>query len=300
MKADTEHLENLLPETREMLSKSEEERVRYVEAEHFIAYTRANEIITTMERLMRVPRQSRMPCLLIVGDSNNGKTSIIREFRMMHPATDGMDEAAQPVVSILAPIAPDVHAFYDEILNDILIPFKKSDPISKKEMEIRYHFVNLGVKLLIVDEIHNVLSGSVAKQKVFMNALKNLNNKLFLPIVLVGTKDALATSADIQISNNFRPILLPAWELNRDYVSLLASIEKTLPLKKPSVLAKDRELAILILELSEGLIGEIVALAREAAEQAIKTGKERITLEDVKKIGFVKPSLRRASALLGA
>lgn len=301
MKTDQNHLENLHPGTRNLLEGSEKDRINYLYGDRFIMYPLARQIITEVEELMERPKKSRMGCRLIIGDSSNGKTSIIRKLERLHPPTDGIEEDALPIVSILAPTTPDTNALYNRILDYILIPFKKNDPLTKKEMEIKYHFNNLGVKILVIDEIHNILSGSVLRQKAFMNAIKNLNNDLQISIVLVGIKDALnATSTDDQIKSRFRPILLPRWKLDRDFISLLASIEKTLPLKRASNLSGDREMAETILDLSEGLIGEMTTLISDMAAKAIKTGKEKLTAEDVKKSGYIKPSQSRGLRVLEA
>ena len=285
----------LTPKTIEFLDKSDEERTLYIKKERFIVYSGAQKILNKLEDLLIEPRKSRMPCLLIVGDSNNGKTSVVKKFLKMHMPTDGIETDAVPVIIVQAPPRPDVGMFYDSILDEILIPFKKSDSLSRKDAEITYYFSKLGTKMLIVDEIHNILSGSVAKQKEFMNALKNLNNKLLLPIVLVGIKEALnATNTDFQISSRFKPMYLKRWNFNSEYKALLKSIEKILPLKKESNLAGNDKLAEYILEMSEGLLGEIIEIIGLSAICAILNRKEKITMEEIKDTGYVQPSLRRS------
>lgn len=296
---DQEHPNNLTPETRDMLGKSDEERIAYIRAERFFMYPRAREIISKMEELMSESKKTRMPCLLITGDSNNGKTSIVNKLQRMHPPTDGMEEAALPVVALNAPHTPDVHALLDRIMKAMMLPFKKSDPVTAKEELIHFHFRNLGVKILIVDEIHNILCGSVPKQKSFMNAVKDLNNELRIPVVLVGIKDALhATDTDMQISSRFRPMLLQRWKLEEDYASVLLSVGRTLPMKKPSGLARDKKLAEMILDLSDGLLGEIMHIITESAVHAIRSGKERITFDVIREGGFDKPSQRRGTKMV--
>ena len=286
---------NLIPQTMEYLEKSDGERIEYIKRERFIVYPGAKKILDKLEELLTEPKKSRMPCLLIVGDSNNGKTSVVKKFLKMHMPTDGIETDAVPVIIVQAPPRPDTAMFYDSILDEILIPFKKSDSLSRKDAEITYYFSKLGTKMLIVDEIHNILSGSIAKQKEFMNALKNLNNKLSIPIVLVGIKEALnATNTDFQISSRFKPLYLKRWNFNNEYLSLLKSIERILPLKKESNLSVDSKLAEIIVENSEGLLGEIIELINLSAIEAIKTGKEKITADEVKSIGYIQPSLRRS------
>jgi putative transposon, transposition helper protein C len=109
--------------------------------------------------------------------------------------------------------------------------------------------------MLIIDEIHNIIVAPVQKQKAFMVALKNLSNELMIPIILVGTADALhAINTDSQISNRFPPLVVPKWKYDRSFLSLLVSIERTLPLKKQSNMATSKEVSNYILDYSEGYI----------------------------------------------
>ena len=73
------------------------------------------------------------------------------------------------------------------------------------------------------------------KQQEFLNVIKHLSNELMIPIVGVGTRDALrAIQTDPQIANRFELIILPHWNVDEEYLRLLASYEKVLPLAKPS------------------------------------------------------------------
>lgn len=59
----------------------------------------------------------------------------------------------------------------------------------------------------------------------FLNLLRFLGNELQIPIVALGTKDAyLAIRSDDQLENRFEPFILPRWEYNEEYLSLLSSV----------------------------------------------------------------------------
>jgi hypothetical protein len=44
-----------------------------------------------------------------------------------------------------------------------------------------------GVKMLVIDELHNLLSGSRSQQRRLLNLLRWLGNELRIPLVGVGT-----------------------------------------------------------------------------------------------------------------
>lgn len=293
---DIETADRLLPEALDMLDKDNSTRCNYIEQLKWIPYPRANAILTELEHLLTMPRKPRMTSCLIVGDSDNGKSSLIREFASHHLPTNGQHSPAYPVVLIETPNNSDEGRLYNNILEEIQVPFKLKDSTAKKEHEVFYYLKLLETRMLILDDIHNILGGPVSKQKIFMTALKTINNKLFISIVLIGIKDALnAVATDAQIISRFPPLTLPKWRLDRDYASLLASLERTLPLKKASNLAS-AELGPTILDLAEGLIGYVVELVVQAAIRAIVTNTERITAKEIEGCGFIKPSERRKIA----
>ncbi len=289
-----EHLSRLLPDTLELLDKDNKEKIREIKRERFITYPKASAILQTLESLLDHPDKYRMPNLLLVAESNNGKTSLLRKFWRTHPPTDGINQAAFPVVFILAPPTPDLNWLYNSILSYLLVPFKHSDPPSKKEAQIVDYFAKVGTRMLIIDEIQHVLGGSALKQRAFLNGLKNIGTSLKIPIVLSGTRDALmATTTDTQTSSRFQSVFLPVWQLDQDFGRFLASLERTLPLKKSSILASET-LAPRIHDESEGYLGEIVEVVSKAAEYAILSGTERITLKEIRDCGYIRPSKRRA------
>jgi GTPase SAR1 family protein len=288
---------HVLPDVQKALSLPNEERIYFLREEKWINYTLAKDILDKMDTLMKYPRKSRMPSLLLVGETNNGKTSIINRFLHKNSPTRNNEQVETtkiPVIAIQAPPGGNLSELYTNILNQFSVPFKNTDKIAKKQQQVEHYFGLCDLKILVIDEIHNILSGPVAKQTIFMNTLKTLSNDLQISIILSGIKDALhATNTNSQISNRFKPVFLTKWQLNREYLSLLASIEMTLPLKKPSGIATDKVMAQKILDLSEGYIGEMIDLITVSSEFAIENEIEKITIEVINKSGYVKPSLRK-------
>lgn len=148
-------------------------------------------------------------------------------------------------------------------------------------------------KIIIIDEIHNILAGNTRKQREFLNILRFLGNELQLSIVGVGIKDAyLAIRSDDQLENRFEPLVLPLWNNDHEFMRLLASFQSVLPLKKPSDLLGS-DVRALILTRSEGTIGEIASLLIKAACLAIRSGKECIDHKILKQTEYRSPTERR-------
>ncbi len=131
-------------------------------------------------------------------------------------------------------------------------------------------------RMLVIDELHNVLAGNSVNRWEFLNLLRFLGNELNIPLVGVGTRDTyLAIRSDDQLENRFEPMMLPVWEASDDYCSLLAIFVALLPLRRPSSIAT-LDMANYLLTRSEGTIGELAHLLMAAAVAVVDSGEEAI------------------------
>jgi ATP-dependent Clp protease ATP-binding subunit ClpA len=284
---------------RAALELPDNERIDHINSEHWIGYGRATQILSRLEYLLNFPRKHRMPNSLIVGDTNNGKTMVVERFQQKHMAYDNGegDAVTLPVLVIQAPPTPDESRLYDEMLETLAAPFKASEKPSKKLFQIKHILRQTSTRILIIDEIHNIIAGSSSRQRAFLNVLKNFCNDLQMPLVGVGTEDAFnAINTDPQLSNRFEPMSLPRWKKNAEYLRLLASYELMLPLRKPSQLTES-SLAEKVLFMSEGIIGEISNVLCRSSEAAIQGGHERITIKILESLSWTLPSERNHQRL---
>lgn len=287
--------EHLNKSAQESLSLSKEARIDRIRSERWIGYTRAQQILEKLEDLMTHPKVHRMPNLLMVGDTNNGKTMVVNRFYQKHPATENEDgtENILPVMMLQCPPVPDESRFYDSILEKLFAPYKPSDRPHKKQFQAIHLLTQLNTKVLILDEIHHIIAGNLTKQRHFLNTIKYLGNEMKVPIVGVGTKEAFhAIQTDPQLSNRFEPVFLSRWEMNTEFLRLLVSFEQMLPLKLPSNLA-DEKIAVKLLSMSEGVIGELSSILRKTSVLAVKSDKEQITLKLLDSIDWKRPSERK-------
>lgn len=84
--------------------------------------------------------------------------------------------------------------------------------------------------------------------------------------------------------SRFRIVTLPLWQLDKEFQAMVNKFEKVLPLKQPSRLAEPATVKYLH-GITEGNLGNLRSLLREAAKKAIITGQEYINyqlLESVK------------------
>ncbi|MDG4653743.1 TniB family NTP-binding protein [Chryseobacterium arthrosphaerae] len=290
-------MKHLTTKTKELvLNGSLEEKIFHLRKQKWIPYPNADKILAKLDDLKNYPTVDRMPNLLIVGETNNGKTALINRFyKKNNPyiRKGEYDVVIAPVLVVQAPAEPDEKSFYNKILQILNAPIIKSESPDIKQRRIISLFKKLEVKLIIVDEIHHVLAGSPLKQRIFLNVLKYLSNELKIPIICVGIRDAFnVIQSDSQLSNRFETVILERWKMNDVYLQFLVNYEALLPLENPSYLAEN-SMASKILAMSDGLIGEINTILIKAAELALNSGLNKIDHKILDNIEYVSPEDRK-------
>lgn len=288
---------HLHPSTAQVVELEIDTRIQWLKEPRWIGYPRAQELMGKLEDLVRHPRTARMPNMLLIGNTNNGKTELIRSFVQRHPADEnaGGEHIVAHVLYIESPPTPSEASFYSEILNTLYekVPTTSIDAKRDRVVDV---LREIQLKVLVVDELHNILAGASVKQQQLLNMIKYLGNVLQISIVGCGTGDLLrAVSIDPQIQNRFIPELLPKWQMNKEFRQLLMSFERVLPLRSPSSL-HEAQMASKILAMCEGTIGELSKLLNLAAIHALKHGGEQITVEVLNACGYVSPSDRTQQA----
>lgn len=290
-----QNYEHLNETCNEIMQLSNKERLRFLDEDIIIEYPKVKKVHQILDHLLDKPKKPRMQNLLIIGESNIGKTSIINSFVYKHTSytiedEDGMSVIIRPVISALASDNADVKHLYISILEQFWTPFNPSDSLAKLRHQMFHLMRECNVKILIIDEVHHFLRGTPRQQRNVMDALKNIGNILMIPLVCVGIKESeLILTSDPQLSSRFDIIKLSRWELDKDFRGLLQSFERRLPLQKPSHIY-DKDKATLLHLISQGNTGNLHRLLIECASYAIENNIEEITLEIINKFKWIKPT----------
>lgn len=290
--------QHLHPAIAEQLKLTDEQRIEKIQSPRWIGYPVAQAALAELEHLLKYPSKHRMPNLLITGETNNGKTMILRQFFRKHPAEEmpNRDSVNAPVIIVQTPAVPDEKRLYAAILERVFAPYRPLDNITKLQLQAVKMLRYCNTKVLVLDEVHNMLASSMVKQKGFLNALKFLSNELQISIVLAGIRDAVrAIHTDPQMANRFRPFGIPAWKMSKEFLQLLASFERVIPLNKPSGLA-NHDIAAKLLSMCDGKIGELSEILELSAIHAITNGAEHIGEKTLVSINYIPPSERRKRA----
>lgn len=279
-------------------SMSDQERKSWLDTPRWLTYTRAKEIDTKLEWLYGHPRVTRMPSMLLIGRTNNGKTDLITRFASRHPPCDnpGGEHITVPVLVVQTPPKPTEAGFYLELVRPLLKRLPNGSADAKRAFVVGI-LKDIQLKVLVIDEMHNMLSGSAQSQHLFLNVIKYLTNELQISIIGVGDQTLVnAFSVDEQLQNRFEPEVLARWNRGSEFNRLLSSFELILPLRHPSRLI-DPQLSMKLLSKCEGTIGELSKLLNAAARHAIDSGVEQINDVVLDKCGYKPPSERKKAVV---
>jgi len=269
-------LSHLHPVAREHAQSSDAERIKLIESDRWISYPMAADAINNIEWLLSRPRVSRMTSLLVHGASGMGKTLIMEKFTRDYSGGFEVDGNYMPIVSLQMPSSPDEKRFFTHLFKAVNAPLRPRETLVSLENKVLTLFEHLKPAAIFIDEFQHIGAASSKEVQRLLNLLKYLGNEFRMPIVAMGTDEALQViKTDSQVASRFMTYPLPVWRETEAFLDLLNSIVATTPLHRPTDVS-DRKLGRKVLKLSGGITGNIFRLMSVAAVMAIGN-EERIT-----------------------
>lgn len=257
---------------------SARERIDYIRVDRWINYPRAHRAIEKLDELLLFPKRARMPNLLIFGASGMGKTMIVEKFLRAHPPSfdgaTGIDH--RPVVVVQMVASPDEGRFYHRLLSAIGAPPPMRATLGQLETQSLRLLQEIAPRMLVIDEVQNLIAGTYREQRRMLNLLRFLGNELRIPLVCLGSHEARdVIRGDAHLNSRFEPFGLPPWRHDADFQGLIGGLLRSLPLRSPSELT-DSALKRLV-DVNGGITAAIFRMVTGLAAAAILDGTERIT-----------------------
>lgn len=269
-----------------------------IQKERWFSYPRADEILKRMEWLYEHTRVGRMPNLLIVGESMAGKSSLVKRFaKHLHPTIrDSQSQAdSVPVMYLqMESICPSPVEFLQSLLLTINLPFSAAAKPAKLTQQLSLVLPKLGTRAIVIDEVQQLMRGSVKAQRALRDQIKLIGNELQLPIICAGIEEARsAFGSDPQLFNRFEIMELTRWRVNdqedlRYLMGIINKWQNECPLRKPSDMLTPTAMEILF-QKTGGLLGEIIRFLKTASEYALDSGDECITKKTFQKMRWEIP-----------
>jgi hypothetical protein len=278
---DYKHLDHdVLPQ----FELSDIDRADNMLLDRFFEHDRLAPILDYVDFLFAMPRQTRATGLIVWGSPGSGKTmlakALLRRFPPQ-PAQPGQPQRL-PVAGITMTGAREAKKLYERLLASMGVPDVGRYSGADRERMVLKVCREADLRVLIVDEVGDVLDSTERQQIIAINTIKFLMNELQLPIIALGVENAKkAVAVNPHLSARFLDFQLPTWSDDKYLKNLLKCLERRLPLKKPSMLAS-RPMIDELLKVSRGNLDRIMKSVLYAAAAAVESGTEQVTPEAVR------------------
>ncbi len=158
----------------------------------------------------------------------------------------------------------------------------RAQSVASLEVRVVGLLRDLGLRMIMIDEVHNLLAGTHREQRRFLNVLRYLSNELEASLVCFGVSEAVdAIRGDVQLTRRLDEHHLPNWRDDAEFSDMIQTLIAAMPLAKKSNL-KVKSLKQ-ILSLTGGVTSRIFSLVKDLSIEAIVTGEECITDEAIAK-----------------
>jgi hypothetical protein len=271
--------DHLADDVRPLVDLPTAERAQLMLADRFIVHDRLKPIMEHIEFLRFASVASRASGLVVYGSPGSGKTMLSRAIARRFPpeSATATSAATRPVLAISMTGAREAKTLYNRILAALDCPLCANSTGADRERLVLRLCRAASVKLLVVDEIQDVLTSTPRQQRIALDTIKFLMNELAVPILALGTLEAKAAmEVDEHLNARFQYRELPRWKADGLLANFLNALEPRLPLKRRSCLSAPTLMKALI-EVSSGMLDMIVKTTSYAAAHAVEQSIEQIT-----------------------
>ena len=215
-------------------------RIRAIRTERWIGFGRARRVVEHLSALCEYPPSTRPPGLAIYGHSGMGKTMLVEKLRRDHPPAfnSAVGFETSPVLAISLTSPPTERRVYAQLLMALGVSVNERATLLELEIKAIRLLKDSMVRVLVFDEVHNLLADSPREQRVILQLFRHLSNELKASLVCLGVADARdAIAGDVQLARRLDQLVLPRWKGDEEFQEMVTAILRSLPLKRPSVLS---------------------------------------------------------------
>lgn len=282
---DVEHLHK---DIRHLLNESVEKRLQYIDSDQWVSYEKADIGLELLRKTVTVRDQLSPRGVILLAESQMGKSAIIEVFRLENPASDNTsgEHVKVPVLVLQFPDSGG-EGVYGEICRTLNVKLPSRPTPLQLRSEAIAVMNDADVRVLVIDELANVLTGHATANQRKLNQIKFIMNERRRPVVLGVTPEAYAfIGIDKQIKFRFKRHELSRLNLKELQLLVVGWIHLQ-PLKNPSNFDKDDLKEIML--RTGGHVGSVIHLLRELVRVAIVSGIECINTDILKGVEYIDP-----------
>jgi len=263
--------------------KASDEVLREFFADRFVEHPSATAIMEEMRFIYETGALKRRPYnLMVVGDSGAGKTALLEEFVRRYAKVDlaeGIVSQVRTIAITEMPVNPSE--------GTLLSAISEAGGLGPMDKPNLGRFVTgadrSGLRLIIIDEFHNLDAATRNHKLACLNLLKWLGNQTGLSLIIAGTQNiSRIMSYDEQFEKRFRALKLPNWRSNRHLERFVYSYLASLPIETPKSLP--RRLFVALLKGPSPRTVDIAFTLSQAAYEAQRSGDPGRLTEIVEEI----------------
>ncbi|MHA2331482.1 MAG: TniB family NTP-binding protein [Candidatus Hodarchaeales archaeon] len=233
-------------------------------------------------------RRERCDNLCVYGETDSGKTTcfniLVESFIDEMNLRENVD-----IVKIKVAVNMTAAGLYKHILHSLNWVYKPNDKIADLELRIAKSFAEKRVKLIIVDEIDNLMNNkNRTDTEQFLQALRNINSLTKTPIIVLGIKRAIKLlKSDSQTNNRYKKLAFPKFELGEGnwkiFTDIIGTLDKKLlnDLNITSEFSKKPRIVEKLYELTTGKMGSFIKIYEAAVVEALAAGDNQLQLNHI-------------------
>lgn len=254
------------------------ERIKLIQQDIWIDCPHSVLALRMIKNIIQSPPQIEAPCMLVCGEGGSGKTSIVKQLKLLSRKWE--DQVAFMALNV----NPDNLKFRELLLKAMgasCSTWQKTKP--KIPTELAEFIALRRIRAIVIDEFHDSLLCNRSEQLGTLSLIKALSGQPYgLSVIGLGTslaRDALRH--DTQLLRRYYIHNVPLWTESENFRAFIAAYEENLPLHKPSTLYSEEFLKFLLIN-SNGIMDNVVKLIKHGAIIALVSGEERITIDGLR------------------
>lgn len=262
----------------------------------WIDFEEARNAVETIVDVAHDDPEERPTCIVLVGQSGMGKTSILREAQrrltLDFPEPDDWGDARyQPVVRAIIPSSPT------SLKINLTLLWKLGWPLTTTihktaDLKVVELLQVQATRLVEIDNVHVILTANGVARRDTLDAFRFLMSAGNVPTVVAGLEVAEDIfSDDSELASRSIILRLPPWAPGEASQRLIRALARGMGLNEPDRLAEG-EFAARIWEASGGVTGNFKRVLRWSAKVAKRNGHSVIGHDDISRALELFPPYR--------
>lgn len=266
----------------------------------WIGFDEAREAVETLVDIASEPPEERPICVILVGKSGMGKTSILREaqrriqtkFAHEHAKLKG-DATHNAMLRVVIPSNPT------SIKINLTLLWKQGAILKNSlhrtaDLKVIDYLREQGTRLVAIDNIHATLKASGGARRDTLDAMRFLMSEGTTPMVLAGLDIAAEVfGEDEELAQRSIVLRLAPWQPGEQTQKIIRDLARGLGLVDPDHFAEPK-FAQFLYERSGGITGQFIRLMRWGQKMADRDQRSLVEFRDLQKAAKLFPDHRRA------